>query len=82
MDESDQTLRCVINSSMDTDVTGVSKRGEVVSPLALRVNPAIAIKQSTCELLKEEEGKGDSVEFLVAEGKVLFIPQTKSFEQL
>ena len=82
MDESDQTLRCVINSSMDTDVTGVSKRGEGAPPLALIVYPAIAIKQSTCELVKEEEVKDDSVEVLVAEGKVLFIPQTKSSEQL
>ena len=65
MDESDQTLRCVINSSMDTDVTGVSKRGEGAAPLA-------------CELVKEEEGKGDSVEILVEEGKVLFITQAKN----
>ena len=91
-EESDQTLRCLINTYLDTssllgeNEVGEIKKNNMDKPLTvLTINPLPDedARQATSEQVKnKKKGKEDLVEIMVDEGKVLFIPKMENDDPL
>jgi hypothetical protein len=93
-EESDQTVQCVINTSLDTSSilgeteVGETKKKKMDKPsTVLKINPATdedaGLDQATSNLANmKKRGKEDTVDIIVNEGKVLFIPKMENIKLL
>jgi hypothetical protein len=89
VEESAQTLQGVINTSLDTssilgemEVRETKKKKMEQTLTVLTINPLTdedtGLDQSTSDLVKKKEGTEDTVEIMVEEGKVLFVPKIEN----